>query len=241
MSLLRCKTIVATLVMLLCILAPQLKAQHEKDPHRPPCTSAPCQKAESFVKAHFCGASPFGNGPRNGCDTRYTKQLVTGVNITAAFNCQTDVTNGRPKCLQRSQPSLALRNLLLREMRRLGLPAKAEKDIYFTVWQPSSAKWFLAAADYGETSGNDLMLCQIIVVVHPGGRVQALRNVPFQKTNADKPTVTTWFPMGIADVDGDGQLEIIMEGDAYEDHWLEVDKMQGGFFRKIFSGLGYYL
>jgi hypothetical protein len=65
--------------------------------------------------------------------------------------------------------------------------------------------------------------------------------VQFQKTNADKPTVTTWFPMGIADVDGDGQLEIILEGDAYEDHWLEVDKMQGGSFRKIFSGLGYYL
>jgi len=47
--------------------------------------------------------------------------------------------------------------------------------------------------------------------------------------------------MGIADVDGDGQLEIILEGDAYEDHWLEVDKMQAGSFRKIFSGLGYYL
>jgi hypothetical protein len=32
-----------------------------------------------------------------------------------------------------------------------------------------------------------------------------------------------------------------LEGDAYEDHWLEVDKMQGGTFRKVFSGLGYYL
>jgi len=126
-------------------------------------------------------------------------------------------------------------------MRRLGLPARAEKDIYFTVWQPSSAKWFLAAADYGETSGTDLMLCQVIIIVDPGGRVQVLRKVQFQKTNADVPTVTTWFPMGIADVDGDGQLEIIMEGDAYEDHWLEVDKMQDGSFRRVFSGLGYYL
>ena len=126
-------------------------------------------------------------------------------------------------------------------MRRLGLPQKAEKDIYFTVWQPPSAKWSLAAADYGETSGNQLALCQVIVVVDPGGRVQMLRKVQFQKTNADKPTVTTWFPMGIADVDGDGELEIILEGDAYEDHWLEVNKMQGGIFRKVFSGLGYYL
>lgn len=141
-----------------------------------------------------------------------------------------------------AQPtSAAIRSILLREMRRLGLPAKAEKDVYFTVWQPSSAKWFLAAADYGETNGNKLALCQVIVVVDPGGRVQALRRVRFQKTDADVSTVTTWFPMGIADVDGDGELEIIFEGDAYEDHWLEVDKLQGGTFRKVFSGLGYYL
>ena len=126
-------------------------------------------------------------------------------------------------------------------MRRLGLPPKGEKDIYFTVWQPSSTKWFLAAADYGETSGSELALCQVIVVVEPGGHVQVLRKVQFQKTNADMSNVITWFPMGIADVDGDGQLEIILEGDAYEDHWLEVDKMQSGFFRKIYSGLGYYL
>ena len=126
-------------------------------------------------------------------------------------------------------------------MRRLGLPARAERDIYFTVWQPSSVKWSLAAADYGHANGNDLMLCQVIVVVGPGGHVQALRKVRFQKTNANVPAVTTWFPMGIADVDGDGQLEIILEGNAYENHWLEVDQMQAGSFRKIFSGLGYYL
>jgi hypothetical protein len=79
------------------------------------------------------------------------------------------------------------------------------------------------------------------VVVGPGGRIQTLRKVRFQKTNADKPAVTTWFLMGIADMDDGRELEIILEGDAYEDHWLEVDKMQGGSFRKIFSGLGYYL
>jgi hypothetical protein len=235
------KTVFAILVVLLCILAPQLKGQREKDPHRPPCTSAPCQKIESFLRANFCGASPFGNGPQNGCDTRSAKQLVTGVKVVAAFDCEWSVTDGRPKCRQRSEPPPAIRSLLLREMRRLGLPVKAEKDIYFTVWQPSSTKWFLAAADYGQASGSDLALCQVIVVVNPNGHVQALRKVQFQKTKADAPTVTTWFPMGIADVDGDGQLEIILEGDAHEDHWLEVDQMQGGSFRKIFSGLGYYL
>jgi hypothetical protein len=237
----RQKIVLAIAVLLLSIVPSQLKGQREKDPHRPACTTAPCQKIESFLKANFCGASPFGKGPQNGCDTRYAKQLVTGVNVIASFDCEWSVSDGRPKCRQRSEPSPAIRNILLREMRRLGLPAKAEKDVYFTVWQPSSAKWLLAAADYGQASGNDLALCQVIVVVDSGGRVQTLRKVQFQKTNADKSTVTTWFPMGIADVDSDGQLEIILEGDAYQDHWFEVDQMQGGSFRKIFSGLGYYL
>jgi hypothetical protein len=227
--------------MLLYILAPQLKGQREKDPHRPACTSAPCQSVESFLKANFCGASPFGKGPRNGCDTRAAKQLVIGVKVSAAFDCEWSVTDGRPKCRQRSEPSPAIRSLLLKEMRQLGLPTGSEKDTYFTVWQPSSEKWFLAAADYGQAHGSDLALCQVILVVGPDGHIQTLRKVQFQKTNADKPTVTTWFPMGIADVDGDGQLEIIVEGDAYQDHWFEVDKMQGGSFRKIYSGLGYYL
>jgi hypothetical protein len=222
-------------------VAPQPKEQRSKDAHRPACTSAPCQKIEAFLRAKFCGASPFGNGPENGCDTRYSKQLLADVKVVAAFDCETNVTDGRPKCRQRSEPPQAIRNILLREMRRLGLPMKAEKDIYFTVWQPSSAKWLLAAADYGEANGDQLALCQVILVVDPGGQVQTLRKVQFQKTDADVPTVTTWFPMGIADVDGDGQLEIIMEGDAYEDHWFEVDKMQGASFRKIYSGLGYYL
>jgi hypothetical protein len=238
----RCrKAALPFVVILLSIIAPQLNGQRGKDPHRPACTSAPCQKIESCVKAHFCGASPFGNGPQNGCDTRSAKQLVTGVNVIAAFDCEWSETDGRPKCRQRSEPSPAIRSILVREMRRLGLPARAEKDIYFTVWQTSSAKWFLATADYGHANGSDLLLCQVIVVVDPGEHVQVLRKVQFQKTDADVRTVTTWFPLGIADVDGDGQLEIILGGDAHENHWLEVDKTQNGSFRTVFSGLGYYL
>jgi hypothetical protein len=235
------KTFLVAIAMLLCVVAPQLKGRRKDDPHRPPCSSASCQKIESFLRSKFCGASPFGNGPKNGCDIRYAKPLLTGVNVLAAFDCETSVTDGRPKCRQRIEPSPTVRSILVRQMRQLGLPAKAEKDIYFTVWQPSSAKWFLAAADYGKAKEGNLALCQVILVINPGGRIQELRKVRFQSTNADKPTVTTWFPMGIADVDGDGQLEIILEGDASEDHWLEADKMQDGSFRRIFSGLGYYL
>ena len=239
---LRCDiAILLALAMLPGVVGPQPKDKRGNDPHRPACTSSVCQKVESFLKANFCGASPFGKSPQNGCDSRSAKQLLTGVNVKAAFDCEWSVTDGRPKCRQRSEPPPAIRNILLREMRRLGLPMKAEKDIYFTVWQPSSAKWLLAAADYGQANGSDLALCQVILIVDPGGHIQTLRKVQFQKTNADKPTVTTWFPMGIADADGDGQLEIILEGDAYEDHWFEVDKMEGASFRKVYSGLGYYL
>jgi hypothetical protein len=178
-------------VILLCIVAPQLNGQRQNDPHRPPCTSASCQKIETFLRSKFCGASPFGNGPKNGCDTRYAKPLLTGVNVLAAFDCETSVTDGRPICRQRSEPSAAVRSILLRQMQRLGLPTKSEKDIFFTVWQPPSAKWFLAAADYGQANGGRLALCQVMVVVNPGGRVLALRKVQFQRTNADVPTVTT--------------------------------------------------
>jgi hypothetical protein len=136
--------------------------------------------------------------------------LLTGVNVLAAFDCEWSATDGRPKCRQHSEPSPAIRSILVREMRRLALPAGAEKEIYFTVWQPSSAKWFLAAADYGQANGSDLRLCQVIVVVDADGHVQTLRKVRFQKTDTDVSTVTTWFPLGIADVDGDGQLEIIL-------------------------------
>jgi hypothetical protein len=206
-----------------------------------PAPALPAKRSSRFCGPTFAALRRPGMVPRTAVTPVYSKQLLTGVNVIAAFDCETNPTDGRPKCRQRSQPSPAIRSILLREMRQLGLPATAEKDVYFTVWQPSSAKWFLAAADYDETNGNQLALCQVIVVVDAGGRVQALRKVRFQKTDADVPTVTTWFPMGIADVDGDGQLEIILEGDAYEDHWLEVDKLQNGSFRKIFSGLGYYL
>ena len=84
-------------------------------------------------------------------------------------------------------------------------------------------------------------LCQVITLVDQNGRVQVLRNVRFQKTDADVPAVTRWSPIDIADVDGDGSMEVILEGDAYENHWYEVHGIRDGSFKMIFSGLGYYL
>jgi hypothetical protein len=79
------------------------------------------------------------------------------------------------------------------------------------------------------------------MIIDQGSHTFVLRKVPFQKTDVDKPTVTTWTPIDLADVDGDGHVEVILEGDAYEDHWLEVVSVHDGSIRTIFSGLGYYL
>jgi hypothetical protein len=85
------------------------------------------------------------------------------------------------------------------------------------------------------------MLCEVIAIIDRSSHLHVLRKVPFQKTAAVKPEVTTWSPIDLADVDGDGNVDVILEGDAYEDHWLEVETVQDGSSHTIFSGLGYYL
>ena len=37
------------------------------------------------------------------------------------------------------------------------------------------------------------------------------------------------------------EIKILLKGDEYEDHWLEVIRVHGGHAETIFSGLGYYL
>ena len=220
--------------------ATQSDEQPEKDPHRPPCTSPWCRKVRQFLKDHYCGESPFGNGPDDGCDIRGSKKLVAGTTLTADYVCNWNDADATSKCQQHGQPSPAARDILLREMRRVGLPARAEDEVHFSVLESTSG-WSLMAANYDHTHGPDLTLCQVIVVADPSGQVHVLRKVPLRKTNADAPDVTTWSPVDVADVDSDGSLEVILEGDAYEDHWLEVVRIQDGSFRTIFSGLGYYL
>ena len=62
----------------------------------------------------------------------------------------------------------------------------------------------------------------MIVTIHQTSDVVVLRTVLFQTTDLDVPTPTQWEPIDLADADGDSQVEVILEGDAYEDHWLEV-------------------
>jgi len=75
----------------------------------------------------------------------------------------------------------------------------------------------------------------------PNSGTIVLRKLPLTKTDVDVPRVTTWKLLSLADADNDGQPDIILEGDAYEDHWFEVVVIDHRSAQTIFSGLGYYL
>ena len=125
-------------------------------------------------------------------------------------------------------------------MRLVGLPKGAEPEVYFKVLKSASGLSVIKGA-YDHPGGLEFTFCEVIVVVDASGGVHVLRNVPLQKADADTADFTSWSPVDITDVDGDGHLEIVLEGNAYEDHWLEVVSVEGGSFKTIFSGLGYYL
>jgi hypothetical protein len=127
-------------------------------------------------------------------------------------------------------------------LKRLGLQLHNAEDVHYRVWKATSSTWTLAEADYDHLVGSELTICQIVVIFDRPSELHSLREVRCQKTDADVPTLTTWSPIDIADVNGDGRDEIVLEGDAYEDHWLEVVSVGDNLSsRTIFSGLGYYL
>jgi hypothetical protein len=240
-DLLLTKRIFISALIALFIFGVQVNAQAEKDPHRPPCTSARCRKIKSFLKAHYCGESPFGNGPDDGCEMQRPKKLAVGINVKADFECKWSDAEGKSRCQQHGEPPSEVRSILDREMRGLGLPTKNDRELYFTVWESTHSGWLLAQAEYDHIAGSDLMLCQVILIIDQSSQVRVLRKVPYQKTNANVLEVTTWDLLDVADVDGDGHIEVILEDDAYENHWFEVDRVQDGSSHTIFSGLGYYL
>ncbi len=212
----------------------------EKDLHRPPCRSARCRKIQAFIKTHYCGTSPFGNGPDNGCDTSRS-DVGREANVATAYRCKRDDASGKAQCRQRGAPPSDIREALIREMRRAGLPAEADKHVFFTVLEAQTSAVSLAAGNYSRVSGTDLTLCQVILVIRQNETPRVIKKVRFQKTDADVPRVTTWSLVDIADVEGIYEPEFVLEADAYENHWFEVISLEGGTAKRIFSGLGYYL
>ena len=218
-----------------------LGAQTEKDPHRPACTDASCRKITAFLKKHYCGESPFGNGPDESCDLRDREKRSADVKAIADFSCEFSASKDATVCTQHGQVTPELRSILVRELRRLGVPAEAAGETYFTVWQSDRVGWSLTQAYYSHRIGPNIELCQVVAVVDQDAHVTVLRKLPFTKTDFDVPDVTQWDLLDLADTRGDGQVDVILVGDAYEDHWLEVISVHNGSAETIFSGLGYYL
>jgi hypothetical protein len=212
----------------------------ERDPHRPICASEDCKKVKKFLKTHYCGESPFGNGPEDGCDIRLPKKAQTITQTVADYSCEWNDEKQSSICKQIGQLPKPLADALRNELQRLGL--NITNGVNFRVLASNAAGLTVAKAAYFSSKGTSLWTCEVLVVFTEPSKLHVLREVRFQETDADVPTVTTWSPIDISDVNGDGRYEIILEGDAYEDHWLEVLSVADDLSTKtIFSGLGYYL
>jgi hypothetical protein len=129
----------------------------------------------------------------------------------------------------------------IRELRRLGLPARQSGGVMFTVCESPGLKSSLVDAYFSEVCGGRVSICQVVLLVKSSSQVQVVREVRFHETDEDTPEGTTWALVDLVDVNGDGRPEIVLEGDSYEDHWLEVVQIVGGSMKTVFSGLGYYL
>jgi hypothetical protein len=128
------------------------------------------------------------------------------------------------------------------QLAAIGAPATAQRGIYYSIYQPSSAPWQLVDATYLRYKGDILTECQVLAVIGPDSVPHVLHKVSCAKNDVDKPVFTEWNLVDVADADGDGRVEIILEADAYEDHWLEVIRVGDDLkLETIFSGLGYWL
>jgi len=130
----------AFVLMILYIAAAQAIGQPVEDTHRPACTSPECRKIKPFLKTHYCGQSPFGNSPDHGCEIRSPKKVSATVKVTASLDCDWSETEGKSRCQQHGQPSETILNILVRETRQIDLPAKADKELHFIVWESNSPK-----------------------------------------------------------------------------------------------------
>lgn len=212
------------------------------DAHRTACNTARCRAIQSFVKLHYCGESPFGNGPDEGCDIKpRRKSGSSSLAVKADYKCYWDDKANDAHCDQTGEVPQELQTVLRAELDKLGVPENAGGRTKFIVWQGVGASWTVASAHYSRIIGADLELCDVILHMDSHSKMNVIRSVHFQKTDADVPQVTTWSLLDVRDVDGDGQPEIVLRGDAYEDHWIEVVSLKDGIQKTIFSGLGYYL
>jgi hypothetical protein len=89
------RLLIASLLLAL-IAGTQVAAQSGQDPHRPACTTARCRKIESFLKKNYCGESPFGNGPDDGCEIKAIRKPQIGVDVIADYTANGTKRRKRP-------------------------------------------------------------------------------------------------------------------------------------------------
>jgi hypothetical protein len=202
------------------------------DPHRPACNTPACRKIKAFVKTQYCGILPIGIGPDVGCDVR--RQISNSdVSEVASYSCERI-----GHCDQTGRAPTSVREALMTEMRLLGLPPAGERRVQFAVLKSKSKRWLLAEAFYMRSTEKAITECQVIAMFDPDGHAIVLRISKLQKTDIEKPMIVQWHPLDLRDVDGDGQLDAVLQGSLDEDNWFEVHGLAAGVPRLIFSGLG---
>ncbi|HEY6448993.1 MAG TPA: hypothetical protein VIY53_21240 [Acidobacteriaceae bacterium] len=134
-----------------------------------------------------------------------------------------------------------MRSAVLGAMHRIGLRPGNDASVGYTVWNVTASGWIIAEGDYSKVSGQDLFICELILTIDPRGRATPLRELPFEKTDVDGKSLTTWDLVDAVPIENQNPPDIILRGDWYENHWLEVEGFRNDSWRLIFSGLGYYL
>jgi hypothetical protein len=148
----------------IAVVVAHLGAQTEEDQHRLACTDASCHKIRTFLK-HYCGESPFGNGPEESCDVRNRHKRSPDVKVIADYNCEWNASKNAAECKQQGQITPELRGILASQLRQLGVPDKPPGETYFTVWQSNRVDWFLTQAYYSHRIGDDMEVCEVIAIV----------------------------------------------------------------------------
>lgn len=117
------------------------------------------------MKEHYCGESPFGNGPDNGCRIRTPAQPQVG-SILADYRCSYTENPYTTHCEQEGQPSPDVAKVLLDELSKIGLPrGGADGQLFFTIWTSNAPDWTLAEATYSRRIGLDLESCKVSVII----------------------------------------------------------------------------
>ena len=214
-------------------------SQNSRDPHRFSCSNTECRVVRNFIKVHFCGASPFGNGPKDGCDIPVPKANALSATVTADFNCDWEARNSASQCKQSGEVPLEVRSKLLEQMHLAGLPNTVDQQVVFAIRTSKTTGARIVLANYDHATGDDLWLCEILAITAVNQPLSVLKKVVYQKTDFEVPTLTTWFPVDIFNLSG--HEVFLFLGDAYEKHWFEAVEAKNGEYETAFTGLGYYL